>query len=316
MGDVPIIDPYLERQKYKALKQIMIIEIMNSNPLVKITRNECYGSLPGLLSYRDQVTQNDLFANLQNNKPIHQQLALSQLIPISLTKEARGQIWHGYIEQTKCFKSSRSRDNRKESDDAITPDLMEMPWIIWPTLFNTMRNWVFANLIITPYFDKEFSLKNFKEGSKQALVAISQDLSQGNFEGLESFVTPDALGDLKRNFTALTVKQRMDLAVASEDIFFSFPYQIGVMFKNEGSQAEQILVEIVMCFHIFRGFEDHIKSHSNMNEAAGIKSVYTNMDRISVANYRFIRDFTKGVEGDWTVNLLNHFKPGEKLQKK
>lgn len=32
-------------------------------------------------------------------------------------------------------------------------------------------------------------------------------------------------------------------------------------------------------------------------------------ERISVSNYRFIREFTKGVDGDWTINLLNHFKP-------
>ncbi len=26
-----------------------------------------------------------------------------------------------------------------------------------------------------------------------------------------------------------------------------------------------------------------------------------------VLNYRFIRDFTKGVEPKWTINALNHF---------
>lgn len=31
--------------------------------------------------------------------------------------------------------------------------------------------------------------------------------------------------------------------------------------------------------------------------------------RISICNYRFIREFTKGVESDWTINLLNHFRP-------
>lgn len=35
--------------------------------------------------------------------------------------------------------------------------------------------------------------------------------------------------------------------------------------------------------------------------------------RISICNYRFIREFTKGVEGDWTINLLNHFKPSDEL---
>lgn len=222
------------------------------------------------------------------------------------------------LQQQRSYRAQRSRGNRNESSDNATPDLMDFPWIIWPSIFNTMKNWVFANLIIRPYFDGEFSLKSFKEGSKQALVAVSSELSQGNFENLQPFVALDALGDLKRNFTAMSIKQRMDLAVASEDIFFSFPHEIGVIFKNEGSQIEQIFVEITMCYHVFRGFEDHIRKQADagVNETVGIKSVYANMDRISVANYRFIREFTKGVEDEWTVNLLNHFKPGETIQKK
>lgn len=224
------------------------------------------------------------------------------------------------LQQNRNYRTQRSRGNRNASSDDTSPDLMDFPWIIWPSLFNTIKNWIFANLIIRPYFDGEFSLKSFKEGSKQALVAVSEELSKGNFEELQPFVDLDALGDLKRNFTAMSIKQRMDLAVAKEDIFFSFPHEIGVIFKNEGSQIEQIFVEITMCFHVFRGFEDHIreqaKANAGVNETVGIKSVYKNIDRISIANYRFIREFTKGVEDDWTVNLLNHFKPGEHLQKK
>lgn len=224
------------------------------------------------------------------------------------------------LQQSRSYRTQRSRGNRNESTDDTSPDLMDFPWIIWPSLFNTMKNWIFANLIIRPYFDGEFSLKSFKEGSKQALVAVSGELSQGNFEELKPFVALDAIGDLKRNFTAMSIKQRMDLAVAKDDIFFSFPHEIGVIFKNEGSQLEQIFVEITMCFHVFRDFDDHVtkqaQANASVKDTVGLKSIYANMDRISIANYRFIREFTKGVEDDWTVNLLNHFKPGEHLQKK
>lgn len=37
-------------------------------------------------------------------------------------------------------------------------------------------------------------------------------------------------------------------------------------------------------------------------------------DRITICNYRFRREYTKGVEsGPWTVNLLNEFKPADLL---
>lgn len=32
-------------------------------------------------------------------------------------------------------------------------------------------------------------------------------------------------------------------------------------------------------------------------------------DKIFILNYRFIREFTKGVEDSWWVNIVNHFQP-------
>lgn len=32
-------------------------------------------------------------------------------------------------------------------------------------------------------------------------------------------------------------------------------------------------------------------------------------EKISICNYRFLREFTKGVESQWVVNVVNHFKP-------
>lgn len=31
--------------------------------------------------------------------------------------------------------------------------------------------------------------------------------------------------------------------------------------------------------------------------------------KISICNYRFIKQFTQGYESDWTINVANHFKP-------
>lgn len=62
---------------------------------------------------------------------------------------------------------------------------------------------------------------------------MSHELSRGNFQALEDVVTKPSLEEIKRNFANFSLKQRLDLAVEKEDIFFSFPYQIGMIFTNE-----------------------------------------------------------------------------------
>lgn len=47
------------------------------------------------------------------------------------------------------------------------PDLTDIPIYIWPNIINTIRNFFFEKLIIKRYFDKEFNVTDFVEGSKQ-----------------------------------------------------------------------------------------------------------------------------------------------------
>lgn len=49
------------------------------------------------------------------------------------------------------------------------PQLMEFPPIVWPSFIKFIKNWMFANFIIRPYFDQEFSLHEFIEASKHAV---------------------------------------------------------------------------------------------------------------------------------------------------
>lgn len=49
------------------------------------------------------------------------------------------------------------------------PQLMEFPPIVWPSVMKFIKNWMFANFIIRPYFDPEFSLNEFVEASKYAV---------------------------------------------------------------------------------------------------------------------------------------------------
>lgn len=213
------------------------------------------------------------------------------------------------LHQRRFYRGSQQNRNTKE-----TPQLMNFPWVIWPSIWYTFRNWIFANLIIRPYLDKDFTLSSFKSGAIQAIVHVSQELSKGNFNALEGFITKPSLEEAQHNYALLSLKQRLDLAVVAEDIFFCFPYQIGVIFTNEGGPKERIFVEITMCYHVFKGLQDHIENLVKTDNSGPLQGVYDNYDRISIANYRFIREFTKGVDDDWTVNVANHFKPGEYIQ--
>ncbi|XP_068219009.1 m-AAA protease-interacting protein 1, mitochondrial [Palaemon carinicauda] len=219
--------------------------------------------------------------------------------------------------QKRFYRSRGSQQNEPSQDSSQSSylHLMDFPWIIWPSLWYTFRNWIFANLIIKPYLDKEFTLSSFKNGSIQAVVHVSQELSKGNFNALEGFLTKPSIEEAQRNYALLSLKQRLDLAVEAEDIFFCFPYQIGMIFTKEGDVTERTFVEITMCYHIFKGLQDHIESLTKSESSHTLQGVYDNHDRISIANYRFIREFTKGVEDDWTVNIANHFKPGEHNKK-
>lgn len=49
------------------------------------------------------------------------------------------------------------------------PQLMEFPPVVWPSFIKFIKNWIYANFIIRPYFETEFSLKEFVEASKHAV---------------------------------------------------------------------------------------------------------------------------------------------------
>ncbi|KAG0729879.1 m-AAA protease-interacting protein 1, mitochondrial [Chionoecetes opilio] len=128
---------------------------------------------------------------------------------------------------------STEQDTPQPQPQKSTPQLMDFPWVVWPSLWHTIRNWIFANLLIHRYLDQEFDMTSFKKGAIQALVHVSDELSKGNFEALEGLVTQPSLDEIKNNFAQFSLKERLDLVVEKEDIFFSFPYQIGMMFTNE-----------------------------------------------------------------------------------
>lgn len=67
------------------------------------------------------------------------------------------------IIQFRSYSDDRGLETRK------LPQLMEFPPVVWPSFIKFVKNWMFANLIIRPYFDNDFRLQEFIEASKHAV---------------------------------------------------------------------------------------------------------------------------------------------------
>uniref|UniRef100_A0A1Q3FFT0 Putative juvenile hormone esterase-binding protein n=1 Tax=Culex tarsalis TaxID=7177 RepID=A0A1Q3FFT0_CULTA len=189
------------------------------------------------------------------------------------------------------------------------PRLMDFPELVWPSVMKSVKNWIMVHFIIRPYFDREFSLPDFVQGAKQALQVVSASLAGGELKNLDGLVERQTLNNLKTAIGKMSVAQRYDLLVAKDDIYFSFPYQVGVMFDEEDEASQKRFVEITMVFHVLKGLKGMVERGEPIPLNIGVMPEFR--DKICICNYRFIKEFTKGVDSDWTVNIVNHFKASD-----
>lgn len=80
----------------------------------------------------------------------------------------------GMTRLTRFFSTSTKNHTNQDSQTPqrqgrTLPALMDFPEITWPSILKTIKNFIFVNLIIRPYFDRDFALQDFIDGSKQAL---------------------------------------------------------------------------------------------------------------------------------------------------
>ena len=85
------------------------------------------------------------------------------------------------------------------------PHLMDFPLTVKPKLSHTIRwggiflldlcyflcqcrNSFLARMLITPYFDPDFSMAEFKEGAKHAAVLIANSLAEGDLDQVKCTV--------------------------------------------------------------------------------------------------------------------------------
>ncbi|CAD6998691.1 unnamed protein product [Ceratitis capitata] len=139
------------------------------------------------------------------------------------------------------------------------------------------------------------------------MMVISSKLVNGEFAALSNFVTKEAIGELKPTIQKLSVAQRKQLDINKSDIYFAFPYQVGIIFDDDQEKVQKRWVEITMVFHILRGLTEMRNRGEEIPWNMGSLPEY--QDKVFVCNYRFKKEFTSDAESDWTVNALNHFKP-------
>ncbi|XP_073844539.1 uncharacterized protein [Musca autumnalis] len=113
-------------------------------------------------------------------------------------------------------------DNNVGKGNRTLPRLMNFPEIMWPSLLNSIKNWVMVHFIIRPYMDREFNIRDFAYGAKKAMQVISAKLMNGDFSHLGNLVSEEF------------------------SIYLTFPYQIGIMFDEENKDMQKRWVEITM----------------------------------------------------------------------
>ena len=111
-------------------------------------------------------------------------------------------------------------------------------------------------------------------------------------------------------------EERESLRISLENIQINFIYQIGIMMEDDPVEEKKHTrhVEITWVAHaLSKEQEEAVTEHSmevlRPNETFDkMKEVLDETGGSTILNYRFIREYTKGVEDTWTVNAVNHFK--------
>ena len=118
------------------------------------------------------------------------------------------------------------------------------------------------------------------------------------------------------HFSLFSKEERESLRISLENIQINFIYQIGIMMEDDPVEENKHTrhVEITWVAHaLSKEQEEAVTEHSmevlRPNETFDkMKEVLDETGGSTILNYRFIREYTKGVEDTWTVNAVNHFK--------
>lgn len=164
---------------------------------------------------------------------------------------------------------------------------------------------------------------------------ISHKLAAGDFDNLRGLVDANELERVKGIVEQMTIAQRSELAIVKDDVYFTFPYDV-VITKNEEDDSEsktkRVFVEVLVVFHVLRGLKQ--LRESDVEIPLNIRYVIATTDicdsvtfywfcfsttpeftkDLWIVNYGFRKELTRGVEDEWTVNLIKQIKSIDELE--
>ena len=130
----------------------------------------------------------------------------------------------------------------------LIPSLMDFPVPVRPKFSHTIRNFIFSQFIIRPYYDQEFRPADFLDGAKSAVDFVSQCLSEGDLDAIEDsdVITDSCLHQLKLNLSLFSHNQQERLFISKNDIFYNFIYQIGVILDDHDAKKRHVEITYVV----------------------------------------------------------------------
>ncbi|TRY94181.1 hypothetical protein DNTS_028355 [Danionella cerebrum] len=168
-----------------------------------------------------------------------------------------------------------------------------------PNPFRWLRNKIFIFLIRT-YFDREFDIDDFTNGTLHAFCHVSRLLSQGHFEALEGLATKDVILKVQKLCAQMPVGRINALAVDQDDVIFMKPINMNIYYNDERK-----FVRILMGFWYMPNFklpEGWAMKFLSLGVSTG-KLVQEQFEQNSMlrAFYEFQREYTDGVAPDWII---------------
>ncbi|XP_061573459.1 m-AAA protease-interacting protein 1, mitochondrial [Cololabis saira] len=165
------------------------------------------------------------------------------------------------------------------------------------------------SLLVDLYFQIDLNSQEFESGAKQALVLVSSKMSRGRYHELVGLVSKEMVEYLEDKCKCLPSAQRTELAVGMDDIIFSLPEDVSVVFDQHGRK----FCSVAMRFW-------HLSSHEGPDDPEGTKIFKVGAGeedgpkkKISTAVYEFHGELTHGAHPEWTITTVWHWnwRPAE-----
>ncbi|XP_031640946.1 uncharacterized protein LOC116352465 [Contarinia nasturtii] len=217
--------------------------------------------------------------------------------------------------------SSNHKENKDDDDDCELPGFDDA-YENQPSPYLMVKNRL-AIFLLRYFHDRTFDIKEFLNGAKQAITVVSNLLAAANFKAMHDMVDDDTVEKMRRIVGTLSVKQRQSLSINSKEIAWIFPHNIQFITQqddddddDDDDETTRVFVEIMVVVHSVANHEACNIEFSDIFKGPSSDLLSHFQKFYSIANYRFIKEITKGVEDDWTINYICHAKPMQyELQK-